>query len=214
MPINPRIARRAASPYGGRYELDVPERGVVGKGSTFDHLVFSVEKYRRANGIPVGLGLAEEVEREVCVRYPDECSETDPRVPPSAIRLNYEDVYHGTANIVNLTMAGRPLESQEEADRRAAICAACPFKRPYAKPCTYDCGPLRKLIDRFLTGGGKTKSDAALQACGVCKCECKVIVWVPLEYQLPGLTDFQKEQYRLARQIQEQNGQPVCWKAT
>lgn len=67
---------------------------------------------------------------------------------------------------------------QEEAERRAAICAGCPLN----KAETWCAGCFMKaLMGRVasMLGGWATSSDAKLKSCGVCGCKLSLKVWVP-----------------------------------
>jgi hypothetical protein len=72
--------------------------------------------------------------------------------------------------------------SQEEAERRANICAGCPNNVTLQFSCGACMGGVMKLIHGVL-GDRKTKNDYALGACLVCSCELKSAVHVPLDVQ-------------------------------
>ncbi len=75
--------------------------------------------------------------------------------------------------------SGREQTTQEEAERRASICADCP-----AKASVTGCGVCQRAIDEYrdrVVGAQPTSRDADLTACGVCKCDLKTIVHFPLE---------------------------------
>jgi hypothetical protein len=92
--------------------------------------------------------------------------------------------------------------SQEEAERRANICAGCPNNVTLQFSCGACMGGVMKLIHGVL-GDRKTKNDYALGACLVCSCELKSAVHVPLDVQHNGLNDELKNDFR---QITH------CWK--
>lgn len=206
--LNAKVRGYSAVPYGGSFVLNTPERGMVGVGTDMNALLVSVRAWRNANAFPVGLDFEREVEREVCLNYPGECKETDPRVPDAVIRISWSDVIVGTRHLASFVAAGRPLVSPEEANARSATCLACAFKGHFTTPCTADCTGLSRLVEE-LVGGAKTVLDARLNnlACRVCKCSVRAIVWVPLKYQTPHLTSLQRQQYALAKELHG------CWKA-
>ena len=204
--LSPRLRSKQGCPYGGTYDLNLPERGMVGRSYNFEGLLAKIAEFRRANSIPIGIGFEEEVEREVALRYPQECVETDPRVPDTSMRLSWYDIIAGTRHLLEFVAAGAPRVSQEEANRRASICVSCPFKGDFVRQCGSLCGELLSLVTS-VAGGGRTPYDDQLQSCRVCKCHQRAIVWVPLEFQTPHLTALQRQQYQLAKELHG------CWKA-
>jgi hypothetical protein len=187
------------------YELNFPDRGLVGRSYHFNGLMEKIVQYRQANGFPCGLGLEDEVEQAVCLAYPQEAENIDPRIPSTTMRLGWEDIVNGTRNLAAFIGAGRPYVSQDEANRRARICASCPFKGDFVRQCGSLCGKLLETIKDFVTSRS-TPYDGQLMSCRVCKCHCQAIVWVPLKYQTPHLSQHQKDQYAYAAQIHS------CWK--
>jgi hypothetical protein len=57
------IKERSSPPYGGEWIINRPDIGIVGKGYIFDVLVDNCRQWRVANGVPVGLGFTQEVEK-------------------------------------------------------------------------------------------------------------------------------------------------------
>lgn len=82
-----RLNARMAVPYGGLYQIDLPERGLVGSGTTFESLVERIRADRRNQGIPFTPEIEAELEQEICRRYPEESvvsRETGAPRPPAA----------------------------------------------------------------------------------------------------------------------------------
>lgn len=94
-------------------------------------------------------------------------------------RLRWRDIVEGTKAYVALIASGFQTVSQEEADRRAAICAGC-----FLKITPQGCGSCVKLSRIIVIdiAGKKTKHDSfiANQACGACACPLQPIVHFPL----------------------------------
>ena len=208
--IRPRLKTKRQSPYGGLFVVDAREKGMVGSGGTFEMLLDRVRDYRHANAIPTGLGFEDELEEEVCGRYPDACLETDPRVPPREGSLTGEDVIHGTEICISRWSKNTPPPSQEEANRRALICANCAWQRTLQVGCGGRCGQFLSWLAEQAVAGlihpGKTPYDDRLHSCGVCHCYNSIAVWVPLEMQWSVLSEKQKSQFKLAAETQG------CWK--
>jgi hypothetical protein len=201
----PRIKTKTQLPYGGGFNLNSPEKGMVGFGTTFEMLMDRLRDYRHANGIPIGIGFEDEVEQEICARYPDACKETDSRIPPREITLSAGDVVRGTKVFAMQWANGRPTVEPEEAYRRARICVACPFQRSVPQGCGGRCGELKDFA-KSMVGSKTTPYDGLLQSCGICHCWNSVSIWVPVETQWNVLNDQQKQQFQYAA---DNHG---CWK--
>jgi len=193
-------------PYGGKYSLNLPELGIVGWGQNYFDLKERVEAWRHANGWPVGLGFDEELQAAVCRDYPAECTIELPPALPAPQKIGWGDVMRGTVMMAKNKLAGSPTVSDEEANRRAEICARCILRSDYTSPC-----PLCKDLENLavsMVGARTTKFDGRLQrkACAICHCFLGASVWVDLDLQWSVLSDEQKEQFWVAhREI-------GCWK--
>lgn len=188
------------------WSINRPDIGMVGQGYIWDVLYDNVVKYRKANGIPIGLDFTQELINALCEKYGSEyCKSDDPRAPIPIRQLNMSQVYTGTSVAVRFLAAGTPLVSREEAERRASICATCKFNVFFSKGCGGGiCGKLLELVQRIIGAQGTTY-EAQLESCLICGCFLKVAVWIPREMQWDALPDFQKIQY-------ETNAPANCWK--
>lgn len=202
--IQPRLKARSAVPFGGLYQLNLPDKGMVGRGTALGMLLDNIKAYRRANGIPIGLDFENEVEAEVCKFYPQECFDCSPLVPNTAIRLSIDDVVAGTKTMLRFKLAGSPLVDQAEADRRAAICSKCAYNGQITTPCS-GCDAIKKAVISLI-GDVKTAYDDRLQSCMICHCFNAAAVWLPLEIQSQSWREIQKQQFQAAK---ESNS---CWK--
>lgn len=203
--MKPALKSKGTIPYGSWYALNLPEKGMVGGGTNFEMLLTNIKAYRRANAIPIGLGLEDEVEREVCLAYPSECVETDARIPDRQRRYTFTDVIAGTKAMITFKLSGSPLVDQEEANQRASICKSCPNNVSFVSGCNHFCGELKDIV-LALIGGKATPDDVNLHSCAICGCYIQASVWVDLGVQVKGLTDLQKLQFQTAK---DQHG---CWK--
>ena len=181
------------------WELDLPEKGLVGKGQNTRILTESIISWRKKQGIPIGLNFAQEIEQALCEKYRESCPKCcktedlrDELQYPH--RINYGDVVVGTRVMVNFEKSGRRLVSREEAERRAAICSGCRYNMQFSKPCGGICGALKGIIEAIVDPQG-TKYDEGLHSCYICRCYLSVAIWVPLEVQWPPLSDYQKGQF-------------------
>lgn len=189
-------------PYGGLYEIRRPEIGMVGLGSTFDQLEMSVRAYRKANGIPSGLGFRDELEQVVCESYPVECTNNDPKSLPGLKRLRLGDVIEGTRVMAKFIASGMKVVSDSEAARRAGVCSSCKYNIHFPKPCGGHCGELKSLVLSLIGNRPTPKSDS-LKSCAICACYLEAAVWIPLDIQRAPLSDDKKAQF---------NQISWCWK--
>lgn len=201
----PKLKARHSVPYGGSYSLSMPEKGMVGFGTAFDGLVRSCKEWRKANGFPIGLGYDEELEVEVCRKYPAECVETDSRVPPTQIRYGVDTVLQGTRVLARFNLEGRPFVEREEAERRAKICSGCSWNLDHQRPCGGGCGGIKELV-LSIVGSQGTSQDHNLRVCSVCKCWNAAAVWIPMSILAKDLDQEQENQFLFAF---EQMG---CWR--
>lgn len=201
--MKPQLIHRQRVPYGARFTIDEPSKGIVGSSFNFETLMDRVREYRTANGLPNPPTLESEVEQLVCDKYPSECRETDPTVPTKK-KWNWRDVTHGTALMIAHWFAGRPKVSLEEACKRAEVCLKCPYRTEFSRPCSGHCGDLETYV-KTVVGSGTTPYDDQLtnQACSICACFVKVSIWVPLELQQRVLDNDQKAQFAKVEH---------CWK--
>jgi len=138
----------------------------------------------------------QEIQQQMCERFgPDKVKmycEGD-GVTVEGVNLGWRDILQGTKVLGAFVLAGRPLVSQVEADRRAAICSGCSRNVGFGKPCGGLCGELQEAVEAIV-GHQTTVYDDKLEACAVCKCSLKSKVWVPMEFVNIGITDEIKQQ--------------------
>lgn len=197
-------------PYGGGYDINKPELGMVAYGTTFEQLEARIRIYRKANGIPTGLDFSNELQALVCQLYPQECDWFDPNIPETKV-LTMDQVVRGTRVLFGLVkewakyligVAEHPLVDQETANTRASKCASCKYNVPFRRPCSGLCGELLTLVN-LIKGGRKTPHDGDMKSCSICGCVTEAHVWPRLDLLAKGVTEEQKNQFRMV---------PWCWK--
>ena len=190
-------------PYGGRYGINRPDIGIVGSGINLGGVMREVSQWRRANGLPNGLGLQDQVVQAICEKYPAECEDDNPHEPMNPRQIGYQEVILGTRVMASFAASGFETVPKEEAERRAELCAKCRMNVPFAKPCGGICGALLDIAKRVI-GGLSTTRDEQLNACFICGCFLKVAVHFPLKLQWEPLSEEQK--IRFTAQSEH------CWK--
>ena len=205
-PIQYRVRSKSQSGPNCMWKINRPDLGFVGEGYIFDVLKEECANYRRANGIPIGLGFEDELENALAEKYLESCPKAfttdDPRAPLRIKSLGWADVLHGTQVMVQFIAAGKPVVSHEEAERRAAICGRCRFNVQFAKPCGGVCGELKAIV-KAIVGDQKVSNYEKLNSCFICRCFLEAAVWLPLDIQVKPLTEFQKGHFE---RVQD------CWK--
>jgi len=209
-----RLNKRSDSPPDW-FRFTVPETGHVIRSLDVDTWMLEIKNYYRVNSIPVPDNLREIAEDQVCQLLPPGwCHYSDGGAPADYIdtRLGIDDVLRGTA-VVSEIIARRiaavlspdwsPFVTQEEAEARAATCAACYVKVPVqgCLSCREFSGAVGAVI-----GNRKTKSDPQLEfhSCAICKCSAKAHVWVKGEVLGIGMSDEMLASFDKI---------PHCWKA-
>lgn len=198
-----RLQSRGRVPYGGGYTVRDPLTGASLFAVTFEQLLAKAVAARKANGLPIGLGFADEVEQWCCDAQPSECVDVDPEKPKRK-RLTLDDVIRGAKVLLSFKLGGSKLVEQEEAERRASICVRCPQNSGYSRPCS-TCHELADLV-RSVTGGRRTSLDQKLWVCHCCGCSLQAAVWLTLEDQCKGVNDEQRKEF--AYMASSHN----CWK--
>jgi hypothetical protein len=187
---------KVTPPGGWRYTQKETNHTMI--GVTWEACVKKVAQHRQNNNLPVGDNIAQEVEEQMCERMSiqdrDEYCNAGARIPKS-IGWRQVEAFLKTAGAFIAT--GGQLVPQEEAERRAAICAQCPLNVGM-----HGCGVCRKTVDAFRETilQRSTSQDAGLLNCGVCGCENRTQVHIPLETLRAGTGDLD---YSL---------NPACWK--
>lgn len=128
-------------------------------------------------------GWLERLEHDFC--------EQNPRLPHMVDGQAYGrfitigDLKRFVVTMTKWALAGRPSVTQEEAERRATICAGgdgvppCPYNVG-AGGC-FGCAEAGEFLN-LVNGGGKTSKDSKLRACGICKCQLAgAKIWMPME---------------------------------
>lgn len=155
-----------------------PETGHLMKGTTFRELLAKVATHRNNNRIETTSRLSDEIEQAICARLSPEDQHAHCKDGlPSRKTISWREVDRFLGTMAAWAQGGLKLVSQEEAERRAAICEKCPLNIGL-----HGCGMCRMALnearEKILKRG--TSHDSSLKACGVCGCDNKLQVHVPL----------------------------------
>lgn len=162
----------------------------------------SEAKQRRIdNHLQIPDDFFEQMQEQLCRTLPPELctySETDPEYVNT--NITWADVIGASRTYLEWRKQGKPFVSQEEAERRASICAGC-----YLNVRVKGCGGLCQEIIRLATetnGSKQTTQDAKLLNCAVCRCYNASQVHFP--NSLLELNDTPERQARYPAEF--------CWK--
>lgn len=180
-----KFINKSLVPSGGFLYVE-PASGMRFRTLSWNNLVAAVRDHRIANGYPLPPGWEDELETEVCKQYdPGTCHYVD-ETPNAEVRsIHIADVKNFLLVAATWMTNDHKFVSQEEAERRAAICVDCPKNQEIAG-CT-SCSNLVAAVTG-LVGGRATKHDPYLKGCAVCSCSNKAQVHLPLEVLQKGVT--------------------------
>ena len=172
-------------PRGGWRYLVTATNTVIQAGSILE-LKARVKQHMVANRVEFPKGLDIEIEDCACRNLENHayhwCRERNPETEPvvrERPRWRAVEIARFLKTIWDWgTTSGFAFVSQEEAERRAAICARCPMNTQVSG--CLGCTGVARLINR-IRRDRTTSFDNDLDACNVCGCELKVKVLVPLD---------------------------------
>ena len=163
--------------YGFFYHVEATNTVFVRYG--WRDLAKSVQEHLTGNGIeiPVNLGLI--MQEAFCQHRPDLCVDRDPDSEAKISAFQMMKRFYKSAVVPYL--AGQ-LVDQEEANRRAAICATCPKNTDKIVEFCVSCSTRSLVghINQFLTSR-HTPSDPLLKNCSVCHCLLPMKIWIRKE---------------------------------
>lgn len=152
------------------------EGQTVSGGDWWD-LVKNCQKLTVANNKIPSVNFPKEVETALCDRVPVSC------VPCTTIKqsVGFAAIVRWVRAMYQFAVNGKfELVTQEEAERRAEICARCP-QQVSTSGC-WGCKGIAGMLPA-IAGARKTSFDTNLKACGVCGCYNAVAVHLPTNVQ-------------------------------
>lgn len=160
-------------------------------------LVKAVRKHMEANAVVVPSDLASYMGKWWCREVSSEwCIEEDPQKRSAFSLARHAERFFTSAK--KFIEDGQQRVSQEEAERRAAICASCPLMKddtPFCASC-FAAGIVAWIADHTVALDWKTSQDDKLKSCGVCNCRLKLKVHLPKEHMHdPALTDYWPQEH-------------------
>jgi hypothetical protein len=151
----------------------------VVRGGDFGDMVKKCEQLIISKGITPPIDLVSQIEHNLCDRmagHPN-C------VPCKKVKqtLGFGEIVRWVKAMYHFAKDNKfQLVDQEEAERRAKICAACPHQIQ-TSGC-WGCKGIAGMLPH-IAGARKTSYDAQLKACGVCGCYSAIAVHLPIDSQ-------------------------------
>ena len=144
------------------------------------NLLRAVRRDRARHGGDLDAGWELRLQDEICANdeYKSLCLEVEDveSTVENVKHIGRQDVQQFFQVVKRFIEDGGKLESQDEAERRAAICAKCPRNVPI-RGCMGCSGLIPKLLK--VTKGASTSLDQELKGCSVCGCQLKAKVHLP-----------------------------------
>ena len=156
-----------------------PITGETIGGGDFGDMVRNCEKKILERGLIPPTDIIQQIENTLCERLAGHAQ----CVPCSSVKqtLGFGEIVRWVRAMYSFaTKSQFQLVDQEEAERRAKICAACPHQ--ISTSGCWGCKGIAGMLPA-ISGARKTSYDAQLKACGVCGCFNAVSVHLPLDVQ-------------------------------
>ena len=154
------------------------ENGTRIEGHSYQSLAENLLRYRIDNRLPVGDPLKEIVER-VCAQHPHFCSAHTPPLQGALPSLaghvaGWMSRLYASLRASNIEHA---FVGQEEAQRRAEICAGCPNNVNWKTGCG-SCASATENEGFTFRAGRRTVGEERLQGCHIVGQENRTAVWL------------------------------------
>lgn len=181
--------------------------GTVITGGDIGDLIGNVTDYRIANNIPLG-DVEADTHEFICRHTEARCRPAKPQgglatIKPSAIAVAR------FLKAMTAWLKSSGTVEQEEAERRAEICAGCRFQANLDDANCFGCFQLAARIMQAI-GSRRTRMDESLKFCSICSCANSVSVFAPLDVLQRAHAGLEFPEDTGQR---DENGNPVpCWK--
>lgn len=158
------------------YKFVHPETGHTTWAEDIDTWLAKAIEHRKANNLDIPPNLLAKMEDQLCeILPPGFCQYDDPQRPRVDMRFGLRDVMAWAE--AHLKILGDNFVFQEEAERRAKICATC-YMNVEGQGCR-GCSQVATLFTNKLAIR-KTSADPLLKSCAACKCFLRSAVHFPL----------------------------------
>lgn len=165
-------------PGGFRYRQ--AETGMLITASSWRELVRNVIAHRRANSLPVGLMIEQEIVDQLCSVLPAGVCCQDIGTVNVVRSLSFADVKRATYTLFDWwTKDGLDRVTHEEASERVRVCAGCPYNQRVQGCGSCAASAVRDAIVKVVGKSVKVEGDHLIEACAICGCSLKALIWLP-----------------------------------
>lgn len=194
------LRNKMETPPGG-WRFPRPDGSLITGGDVFD-LAKKVSDYRIINNIPLG-DPESEIQDFLCRQNPHPpCGPANRPQPKPGVKAKGVMVARFLNAMAQWMVHGGHVE-QEEAERRAEICAGCPWNTFLDDAACFGCFGLTEKVMKII-GNRKTRMDDSLRFCGLCGCSNAVSAFVPM--------DILARAHKLDEFPADVGGGVPCWK--
>lgn len=176
------VSRTDSQPVGG-WSMVVPHTGARLTDLSMASLKNAVRRHLEINGHRVPEGYDAWFEDYLCRSeglLGSVCCEVPKVLPHQVATLEWNHIERFVKTIWQLGRGGATsLVTEQEAEERAAICAACPLNVSFHVPCRGCRGLIKRAAE--VIGARTTSLDNKLEVCSACGCELKLKVHISNE---------------------------------
>ena len=191
--------RKTDVPHGGWW-VKCPITDEIIHGGDFGDMVSKCEKSIVSKGQIPPTDLVSQIENNLCDRLVGSSN----CVPCSQVKqtLGFMEIVRWVRAMYNFaTQSKFQLVDEDEAERRAKTCAACPYQ--ISTSGCWGCKGIAGMLPH-IAGARKTSYDAQLKACGVCGCYNAVSVHLPLDVQQDNNLKFPDHCWKKSTDLQSE----------
>lgn len=190
--MNLKLLNDQQVPPGG-FVFIVPETGFkIGRELSIEDLYSKIEKHYRDNRIHLPANWKERVQNQICQKLPPNWCSFDGANPNPQYKtdLSADRILKGLSSLTAMAKAAIKGEEvfvdQNEAEKRAEICARCHLNMSSNFCAGCAAGQAIRNLVSGVKGNRTTTYDDRLMVCGVCGCKNEVIVHVNRNLLLTG----------------------------
>ncbi len=169
------VPPRPAGAPPGNWPALCPETKAWVIGGDWEDLKKKYYEHLLSNGVPIPANLSAFLQDLVCRSAP--VGWKGCRMDTSTRYLGWEDLVRWGRTM--LGSIGREFVPQEEAERRASICAGCRYQTEISGFCSVCSGIPAVML--ALVKGKSTSKDEQLKTCSLCACKNSAAVHYPLD---------------------------------
>lgn len=157
------------------------------ESDSYDHLIEAVQTWRLQNQRPVG-NVVQDVIDYICSNFPRQCQGTPEQRASGAVKPTpgagnkFVDKIIQWANDARDEGIARELETEQEALRRANICAQCPKNSTWENSCPSCVDHAQRLMAILRQGKDIQSMAPRLHGCSEVTHDNRTAIWIKKEF--------------------------------